>query len=72
MPDSSHKHQSLKDKVSAFILTITISMGTNKGREAVDTLVKYLDLINLGIKIGFKLILFTTVLLLLYLLSRYL
>jgi hypothetical protein len=72
MPDSSHKHQSLKDKVSAFILMITISLGTNKGRKAVSKFVKYLDLTQLGIKVGFKFILFTTVLLLLYLLSRYL
>jgi hypothetical protein len=50
---------------------ITVSIGTRKGRTAVNRLASLSGKLNLAIKIGFKIISFITVLSLLFLIKKW-
>lgn len=62
-------HGTLLKRMTAFILMITLSLGTTKGRAAVHAIVKKAHLADKFIKIGFKMLLFLTVLSLLFIIK---
>lgn len=69
MPNNSAKRHTLLDKITAFVVMITLSLGKAKGRAAVQTMVSKALLLDKLIKIGFKVFLFLTVLALLFFLK---
>jgi|GEM_PF-5878181 len=70
MHKSSRKRNFFIDRISAFLLMVTVSVGTEKGRTAVSRLAALAGKLNRWIKIGFKVILFITVLSLLFLIKK--
>ena len=69
MSNHSAKQNTLLDKITAFVLMVTLSLGKAKGRAAVHAIVRKARLLDIIIKIGFKVLLFLTVLSLLFLLK---
>jgi hypothetical protein len=71
MHKGSRQRNGFIDRFTAFVLMITVSMGTEKGRTAVNRLASLSGKLNLTVKIGFKIILFMTVLTLLFLIKKW-
>lgn len=70
MQKKSHKHAGIIDRITAFLLMITMSIGTKKGYAEVTRLAKASDKIDRYVKTGFKVVLFITVLLALFLIKK--
>ncbi len=69
MSNHSAKRNTLLDRITAFLLMVTISLGKARGRAAVHALVGKARLLDKIIKIGFKVLLYLMVLGLLFFLK---
>ena len=69
MRNNSTNRPTLLNKITAFVVMITLSLGKAKGRAAVHAIVRKARLLDKIIKIGFKIILYLVVLSLLFFLK---
>lgn len=72
MHKQSREHNSLFDKITAFVLMISVSIGTRKGRAAVSRMIMLADKTNKLIRIGFRVILIIVVFSLIFFLKKWL
>lgn len=59
------------NKITTFALMVTLTVGKAKGRAAIDSTLENLHLLDKGIKVGFKIFLYLTTLLTLYLVKQW-
>lgn len=72
MDKNDPKSHTFLKKITAFILMISLTVSTAKGRALINTVANTARQVDQGIKIGFKIILYLVVILFLYMLKRWL
>jgi hypothetical protein len=65
------KSHTLLNKITTFIFMITLSRGTSKGRTFINSVIDRLNLMDKGIKIGFKVLLYISVILILFAIKKW-
>jgi hypothetical protein len=71
MGKHDRKTHTLLNKLTTFVLMISLTLGTSKGRTFIDSVIGKSNLLEKGIKIGFKVFLYISVLLMLYIIKKW-
>lgn len=64
------KSHTFLNKITTFVLMITLTLGTTKGRTLINSIIHKLRLLDKTVKIGFKVFLYVSVLLILFVIKK--